>query len=219
LNNTLWRSDVVLSNTSDKVIQTTMSFISVGVASQPLAPVTLTLQPGETQRLVNVVADKWGVTDAVGILTFSTDPASSAFPIIQGESYDFSTSVRRFGQSMPALPESAAATAGQGQYMVGLRQDTGHWTAYWLFNPSTESGSYDLVYRGLDGTVLGQITGIKLPPGKSKLFRPSEHPIPAAGVPGGFTVQILVHSGKALAAGQVVNLTTNDPAYILGTTR
>jgi hypothetical protein len=196
-----------------------VSFASVGVASQTLAPITVTLQPGETQRLANVVADKWGVTDAVGILTFDTDPASPAFPVVQGESYDFSTSVRRFGQSMPALADTDAAVAGQGHYMVGLRQDASHWTAFWLFNPSTDFGTYDLVYRGLDGSVLGQITGFHLPPGKSKLFRPSEHPIPAAGVDGGFTVQILVHNGKALAAGQVVNLSTNDPAYIVGTTR
>ncbi|HEY8022314.1 MAG TPA: PKD domain-containing protein, partial [Thermoanaerobaculia bacterium] len=219
LNGTLWRSDMVLSNPSAQAIQTTVSFASVGVASQTLAPITVTLQPGETQRLANVVADKWGVTDAVGILTFDTDPASPAFPVVQGESYDFSTSVRRFGQSMPALADTDAAVAGQGHYMVGLRQDASHWTAFWLFNPSTDFGTYDLVYRGLDGSVLGQITGFHLPPGKSKLFRPSEHPIPAAGVDGGFTVQILVHNGKALAAGQVVNLSTNDPAYIVGTTR
>jgi len=218
LNGTLWRSDAVLSNTTDKVIQTRVSFLGVGVTSQTLAPITVTLQPGETQRLANVVADKWGVTDAVGILTFETDASSTGFPIIQAESYDFSQAVRRFGQAMPALSDDDAAAAGQGNYLVGLRQDATHWTAYWLFNPSSDFGSYDLIYRGLDGTMVGKLSA-NLPPGKSKLFRPSEHPIPAAGVQGGFTVQVLVKSGKALAAGQVVNLSTNDPAYILGTTR
>ncbi len=220
LNNTIWRSDLVLANTSAQAIQTTVSYISAGLGNQTLAPVTLTLQPGETQRLANVVADKWGVTDAVGTLTLETDAASSAFPLVQAESYDFSQSVRRFGQSMPALSDADAAGTGQGNYMVGLRQDATHWTALWLFNPSTtDAGTYDLVYRGLDGTVLGQTSGLRLPAGKTKLIRPSEHPLPAAGVTGGFTVQILVHSGKILSAGQVVNLTTNDPAYIVGATR
>jgi len=35
----------------------------------------------------------------------------------------------------------------------------------------------------------------------------------------GFTVQVLVKGGKVLAAGQVINNRTNDPAYIRGETR
>ncbi len=219
LSNTLWRSDIVVSNPTSQVIQTTLSFLRVGLSSAPLAPVTLTLQPGETQRLANVVSDKWGVSDGVGTLIVDTDSSTSGLPLVQGESYDFSTGVRRFGMSMPALSSSEAASAGQGHYMVGLRQDAMHWTAFQLINPSDVYGKYDIIYRALDGTVLGKLTDFGLPPGKSKLFRPSEHPIPAAGVDGGFTVQILVKTGQALAAGQVVNLSTNDPAYIVGTTR
>jgi hypothetical protein len=218
LGNTLWRSDLVLSNTTSQVITTSMTFLRVGLASSPLAPVTLTLQPGETRRLANVLADKWGLTDAVGTLILDTDTSTSGLPVVQGENYEFSTGVRRFGLTMPALSANEAAGAGQGQYLVGLRQDAMHWTTFQLINPSDAYGTYDLVYRALDGTELGRISGLGLPPGKSKFFRPSDHPIPAAGVTGGFTVQILVKTGQALAAGQVVNLTTNDPAYIVGTT-
>ena len=44
-------------------------------------------------------------------------------------------------------------------------------------------------------------------------------PLPAAGVQDGFTVQIVVNSGKVLSAAQVVNNDTNDPSYILGEVR
>jgi hypothetical protein len=63
--------------------------------------------------------------------------------------------------------------------------------------------------------------------GKLRQFSPSQHPFKATGkgknktanVAGGFTIQIVVKSGKALAAAQVVNNKTNDPFYVQGETR
>jgi PKD repeat protein len=214
-----WQSDVVLSNTSDKVILTDMTFLRVGFNSQPEQTVKVTLQPGETRRLVDVVADEWGIDDAVGMLIFDSDSQSAVFPVVQGESYDNSHPARRFGQSMAAFTDASAAGPGQGHYLAGLRQEADYRTTLWLYNPSDQAGLYDLVYRKLDGTVLGRLDGVTLGAGKAKQVRPSDHPIPTGRIADGFTVQVLVRTGKVLAAGQVVNNATNDPAYISGEKR
>ena len=48
---------------------------------------------------------------------------------------------------------------------------------------------------------------------------PSQHPLKKAGVPGGFTVEVVVKSGTALAAAQVVRAGSNDPAFIAAEVR
>ena len=103
--------------------------------------------------------------------------------------------------------------------MVGLRQDATHRTTFWLFNPGTTTALYDVVYRGLDGAVIGTIPGVQLGAGKLRQFSPNQHALPAAGVQNGFTVQIVVKGGKVLSAAQVVNNGTNDPSYIQGEVR
>jgi len=219
LNNTLYQTDVVLSNPLAQAIAVDLTFTAVGVSSLPQTPVRVTLQPGESQRLANVIADKWHITDQVGFLSFQSPTADGPLPRLTGESYDNANPARRFGQSMIPQSDQEAAGVHQGQVLVGLRQGSSWRTTIWLMNPSTEQGLYDVIYRKLDGTILGRFTSLPLGPGKMKQIRPSEHPLGGLSIEDGFTVQVLVKGGKVLAAGQVINNRTNDPAYIRGETR
>jgi hypothetical protein len=163
------------------------------------------------------VAGQWNVTNGIGVLTVkSTSP--TLFPVVQGESYDNTNPAKRFGQAMTAVTDADAAGSGQGSYLVGLRQDSGHRTTLWLFNPGTTQAEYDLVYRALDGSVIATTKGVLLGGGKLKQVSPSQHPLPTAGAANGFTLQVVVKSGKVLSAAQVVNNATNDPSYIQGET-
>lgn len=220
LNNSIWQSDIVLSNTGSGVALTDMWFTPVGANSNPTQKVTLTLQPGETERLVNVIADKWGVTNAAGVLTLDSDAPQNIFPVVQGESYDNAKPAKKFGQTIPSFTDADAAGAGRAHYLVGLRQDAKHRTTYWLFNPGTTTAEYEIVYLGLDGKPLeGATINVTLGAGKARQMSPGQHPLPKQGVKDGFTVRINVKSGKVLSAGQVVNNATNDPAYVKGELR
>lgn len=218
INNTKWQTDLVVANTSTGVALTDVTFTRAGVTAQTTTPVRLTLQSGETQRLENIVATKWNIKDSVGVLTIESDSPNSVFPIVQGESYEttHSNAGMRFGQFMAAFTDEDAAGPGQAHYLVGLRQDASSRTTYWLYNPSNEPGSYDLIYRALNGTELGRIAAASLGAGKLRQLSPSQHPLPAAGASGGFTVQVVVRSGKVISAAQVINNKTNDPAYVQG---
>ncbi len=219
LNKSVWQSDLVLSNTTDQVILTDISFTPVGVLSTPTGKVRLTLQPGETQRVEDVVNRNWSIRDAVGVLTIESDSPNKVYPIVQGESYENTRPEHRFGQFMAAQSDKDAASAGKGQYLVGLRQSDKYRTTVWLFNPSNETGDYDLVYRALDGRELGRIPNIRLNAGRMRQFSPSAHPLPVAGVQDGFTLEVVVRSGKVMTSAQVINNRTNDPAYIQGQTQ
>ncbi|HSK75134.1 MAG TPA: hypothetical protein VLQ45_01645, partial [Thermoanaerobaculia bacterium] len=218
-NNTLWQSDVVLSNTSNEVVLTDMRFTPVGLNSVTTPVVKLTLPAGTTERLANVIADKWGIKDSAGVLVLDSDALKGVFPVVQGESYDNSKPAKRFGQTLPAFTDENAAVPGKSHYLVGLRQDAKSRTTYWLYNPGTTTGEYDIIYRALDGSILGRIDSVRLGAGKARQVSPSQHPLPSAGAAGGFTVQFVVKSGKVLSAAQVVNNATNDPAYVQGELR
>jgi hypothetical protein len=211
----VWKTDVVLTNTTDQPLSTVMTFTRVGWNSTPEHPITVNLGAGETKRLVDVVADQWKIGNATGLLTFTSTGALGVFPIIQGESYDDAHAFQ-FGQAISPFADSDAAGVGQTDYLVGLRQGSGYRAQVWLFNPGPDTGTYDLIYRGLDGSILGRINGFTVGSGIIRQLRPVDHPIPAGGVTGGFTVQVVVRTGKVLAAGQVVNTRTNDPAYVSG---
>jgi PKD repeat protein len=219
LNHSTWQTDVVLSNTANEVVLTDITFTGTGVTTEPTSTVHLTLQPGETRRLSDVIGQQWGIRNTVGVVTLDSNAPGGVFPIVQGESYENTNPNKRFGQSMPALTEARAAGANASQYLVGLRQDAKNRTTLWVFNPGSQPGVYDIVYLGLNGQELGRIENVAMGPGKLRQFSPSQHKLPAAGVTGGFTIQVRVKSGKVLATAQVINNVTNDPAYIQGETR
>jgi PKD repeat protein len=222
LNNSTWQTDLLLSNINTQAVTADVTFTSVGLTSVPTTPVRVTLQPGQTERLENVIAGRWNIRNAVGVLTVSSTSPNGIFPIAQGESYESTNTdpAKRFGQSMTALSDADAAGAGHSQYLVGMRQDAKNRTTIWIFNPDSVTAEYDILYRPLGGGApLGTVPGVRLGAGKMRQFSPSQHPIPAAGVANGFTVEIVVKSGKVLSSAQVINNLTNDPAYIQGEAR
>ncbi|HVR08111.1 MAG TPA: hypothetical protein VMW75_08690, partial [Thermoanaerobaculia bacterium] len=218
--NGAWQTDVVLANTSSQPASVTLTFTRTGVQGSTTAPVTLTLNAGDTQRLSNAIAGKWNLNNVVGVITVTSSVANGVYPIVQAESYNNAQPANRFGQSMTAFSDSDAAKVGQTDYLVGLRQDATHLTTFWVFNNSTtDYGVYDIVYRGLDGSVLGTLSNLTLPPGKVHNFLPTQHPLPGGTVPNGFTVQVVVKNGTALSAAQVLTTSTGDPAYVQGVAR
>jgi PKD repeat protein len=215
-----WQTDVVLANTGTGPMSLSLTFTRIGVTAPTTAPVTLTLNPGDTQRLSNAIAGKWNLSNVVGVITVTSTGANGVYPIVQAESYNNAQPANRYGQTMAAFSDANQAIVGQAHYLVGLRQDTNHLATVWVFNNSTtDTGIYDIVYRGLDGTVLGTVSNLTLPPGKVKALLPNQHPLPAGGVTGGFTVQVVVKHGTVLSAAQVLTTSTGDPAYVQGAAR
>ncbi len=219
-NNALFVTDVVLSNPTTQVMQVEMKFRGLGVDSPELGPVDITLLPNETQRIEDVIFDRFNLHDTVGFLTFDSEGAGGLFPLIHGEVYQDSGPQARYGLFMPSRRDAEIAGVGQQLVLSGLRQlaeDSN--TSLLLFNPAEESALCDLVYYGLGGQELGRITNYTVSPGGMRQINPSRHPLPAGGVTGGFSVVVEVKAGSLMGGAQVVINRTNDPAYISAAVR
>src|SRR6185436_710319 len=148
---------------------------------QPTDVIHETLQPGETHRLADVIGTKWNIRNGVGVLTIDSNAPGDQFPVVQGESYENTNPAKRYGQTLPALTDAQAAGPGQGQYLVGLRQDAKYRTTFWLFNPSDQIGQYDVIFRNLDGVELGRLANVGLAPGKLRQLNQLQLPVCLSG--------------------------------------
>jgi len=213
----LFRTDAVLFNPTSQVVLTEMTYRNVGITSAPTDTITLSLQPGETRRLQNVVFSDWALTNAVGILTFKSNSPTSQYIVAYGETYDDTHPQSRYGQSMPSLSLKDVAKAGQTQVLTGLVDNASTRTVLWLFNPTTDATTVDLTYRALDGRVLGTRTGYSVPAGVVRQISNGTNPIPA-NFSEAFTVEVAVKVGSVMSSAQVIINGNSDPTYIPGQT-
>ncbi len=211
-----WKTDLVLANTTAEPLAVSLSFTPLGAAGTPTAPLRVTLTPGTTQRLADVLKKQWGLSSA-GVLTLESDPAGGPLPAAFAESFRSPLGGKRFGHSMTALREGDAAGEGRIHTLAGLRQSAESSTTVWVLNAGAVTGEYDAIYRDLDGAELGRIS-VRLPPGRVRQLSPTQHPLPEGGPAGVFTVEIRVRTGKVLAAAQTVSSATGDSIYMPGVT-
>lgn len=217
LNDSVFQSDLVLTNTSDEMINVDVTFTGAGFFTEPTEAIQEPLPPGSTTRLVDVISE-WDEVGGVGVLRLTSDSPSGIHPLVQGESYEVSNPDEIYGQFMPALTRDDAAVPGQPVSLVGLRQDAdflaGTRSTVWLYNPEDRPASYRLRYFDHSGRELGTDEQ-RLPRGKLRQVNPGHHLLPEGGAPEGFVLRVEVESGALLVAGQVVN-DFNDPAYLVG---
>ncbi|HEX4964310.1 MAG TPA: PKD domain-containing protein [Thermoanaerobaculia bacterium] len=207
-----WQTDLLLSNVGDQPAQASVRLTKVG--TKPGQAVSISVPAGVTLRQENVLLSKFSLKSGIGMLTVSSTSPNGVYPIVKAESFDNTNPQKRFGQGIVALTDADAADTSHKLVLVGLRQDGLNKTTLWLFNPSGVAGLYDLVYRDINGNVLGTLQNVKAPAGQLVQIGPTQHPIRKPGTPYGVSVEVVVKSGKALAAAQVVRNGSNDPAYV-----
>jgi PKD repeat protein len=205
-------TDVLLANPDNVPMQVQMAFVNTLVSVPSPAPVTLTLAPGTTTRILDVLHSQWNIAKStVGTLIFTSPAAADGiYPIIRGESY--STSLSPASRVGSVIPAQGAGPAGN-LTLLNLQKDSSHLTTLWFFNTSPTVATFNVVYLNSSGNVLGAKRGIQLGPGKMGRLRPADHPIPAS-VPGGFTVLVRPIAGTLLAAGLVQNTATGGTTYV-----
>jgi hypothetical protein len=220
LTNSLWVTQLVLFNSTSQEMPVTLRFVHAGLTAGSEDPVALTLGPGETRRLLDPLFELWGLSDSAGVVVVQSPGVGGVYPVAQLETFDDQVGgdglPRRYGQYVTPRDASHVATGSRKQVLVGLRQDEEFRTVLWLYSPS--GGHVDLVYRALNGAVLGTISNYPLGPGGARQVAPSQHALPAE-FAGRFTVEVKLRDGDVLSAAQVVNNANNDPAYITGETR
>ena len=214
-----WQTDLLFANVGDQSAQVTFSYAKgIGqAATKAASPVTLAA--GESRRIDNALLTQLGVNNGTGVLTISSTSAGDVYPVAAADTYDNTNAQKRFGQRIPALSDADAAAAGQALALAGLRQGAGNVATLWIFNPSGAAGQYNVICRGLDGKVLSTRTALKVAAGQVRQLTGADFGIKQNRGANGFSVEIAVTSGSAVAAAQVSRKGSTDPAYIVGARR
>jgi PKD repeat protein len=220
LTSSVWVTQAVLFNPADQPMPVSLRFVHAGLGVGSEDPVTVTLAPGETQRMLDPLFALWGLTDSAGVVVVESVGVGGVYPAAQLETFDDQLGddglPRRYGQYVASRNASHVATGNRKQILVGLRSDEQFRSVLFLFSPS--GAHVDLVYRSMEGAVLGTLENFPLSPGGARQVSPSQHPLPTD-FTGRFTVEVRLRDGDVLSAAQVVNNANNDPAYITGESR
>jgi hypothetical protein len=211
LNGSLWESTLVLFGPSKTETEVQLTFIRTGVAGRTNT-VTVTLQPGETTRIEDVLDTKWGIRDSQGVLEIVSNGPSGSHPVALLELYDNSQPDKRYGQTMRARNLADASGPGEKQVLLGLASDAAYRSVLWFYAPEGKAVA-DLVYRDLtaEHKVLGTISNFTVMGGGTRAVAPSGHPL--GSYKGRFTVEVLVKEGKLVSGAQTTNSLNNDPAF------
>jgi hypothetical protein len=160
----LWRGDVWIFNPSTTQSATVSIYMLLRNQGNPNPAVrTITVNPGETRYLPDVVYNTFGLDNTYGGLrVISTIPV-----VVSGRSYDANVTVTgkaqgTAGQFFSGVPADLAIGLGDSTDIIGLDQDNYQTTGLWRSNLAfVETTGYpvDLTVSRIDsnGTVLGSI--------------------------------------------------------------
>ena len=215
-NGSRWRSDLTVANLGETARTPHVALFPEGSG----VPVALdsTLEPGAAYRITDVVAALLGPQAAAkGYLLVSAAPGEQ-LPVIAARTATGAAS-GTFGQSIPTFETADLVAAGWRGCIAGIsgsaRSDTGFRTNLGLINTSeTSSASMDLHLYGLDGSEIGTLRGLTLPPGGSSQFSlfPS---LGLGGVDVSGSLVVGVRSGGPVAVyASVVDNRTQDPVLV-----
>lgn len=211
-------SDLHVLNPGKAPLAVRLTLVAPG-GGDPIPCGARVVEPQAAWSTVDARRRLCGNADAAGVLVASFDDGAEG-PVIASIDTVVAVDGNRFARTSPTSHEGDAALPGQAQHLVGLRQNANSRTALWLFNPSTDPGEYDVIYRALDGAELGVIPAVRIGSGKLRQLSPNQHPAPAtAASTGGFTVEIVVRSGALISFGIVVDDTVAAPTITAGETR
>jgi len=161
----LWRGDVWIFNPSTTQSATVSIYMLLRNQGNPNPAVrTITVNPGETRYLPDVVYNTFGLDNTYGGLrVISTIPV-----VVSGRSYDANVTVTgkaqgTAGQFFSGVPADLAIGLGDSTDIIGLDQDNYQTTGLWRSNLAfVETTGYpvDLTVSRIDsnGTVLGSIS-------------------------------------------------------------
>jgi hypothetical protein len=215
-----WRSDAwVFNPDTTKPAAVTIYFLQRGESNPtPTTVGPITIAPGETKELVDLVLNTFG-KNGYGALRFVSDNPV----LVTGRVYDENVVTNKgagtAGQFFAGLPAQQAIASGQSTEIIGLAQDSaGVWRTNFGFVETTGNAASVLVELiAGDATVLATWTpgGADAVGGYgAQQFSITKIPNAPPGVNLRLRVSVTSGSGKVLAFGSRVDNRTGDPSTV-----
>jgi hypothetical protein len=215
-----WRSDAwVFNPDATKAAKVTIYFLQRGESNPtPAVAGPLTIAPGETKELADVVLATFG-KEGYGALRFLSDNPVFVTGRIYDENVVTSKGAGTAGQFFAGLPATQAIGAGQATDVVGLAQDAqGVWRSNFGFVETTGK-AVTVAVELLDSK--GVLLASWIPGGSEALggygaqqFAISKIPSAPQGVNQRVRVRATAGSGKLLAFASRIDNRTGDPSTV-----
>ncbi len=152
-----WRSDTWIYNPSESATATVeVEFLQRDSANHSPPSQTVSVAPGETRELLDVVLSLFGLDNAYGALRFVSDLEV----VVTGRVYDANVQTNlgtgTAGQFFAALPAAMAIGLDQGTDLFGLAQDVdGTWRSnFGLVETSATAVTVEVSARDASGALL-----------------------------------------------------------------
>jgi hypothetical protein len=210
-----WRTDVWALNCSATETATVeVSFLVRNADNSDPATETVTIGPGETLELVDVMQSLFGLDGVFGALRFVADREVVVTGRIYDENVQTSSGTGTAGQFFAALPADLAISEGKETDLIGLAQDGAEtWRSNFGFvettgNPATvevglfagdgtaeASTAYELAAFGVSQVSISNIGG---PPGENQRIQ----------------VRVTGGAGRVLTFASRIDNRTGDPSTV-----
>ena len=205
-----WRTDMRVFNGGLSSQNATLTFFRQGQA--PLTQ-SLVISAGEIRTLDSIVKSLFGVSDAGGAVHVST--ASNSNLVVSGRTYN-ATSNGTFGQFIPAVTAAESVTTGDRPLQILQIEDSVRYrTNIGIAETTGKPAGVDVEIH-LPDTKVTPIFHVDLAANDFQQFNPFR----ALGLENVYNARVSVRvttgDGKVTAYGSVVDMSTNDPAFMPG---
>lgn len=211
---TVWRSDVWIFNPSTAEASVEISYLQLGAENLDPARRAVTVAPGETKEVLDIVGTLFGLDNSFGAARF----VSSRPVVVTGRIYDANVVTNRgtgtAGQFFAALPAEAAIRRGMAADVIGAAQDAaGIWRTNFGFVETTgSSATIDVQRLDASGVVLARKTYVL------RGREPRQFSILDIGGPAGtnqrLNFRVIDGDGRILTFGSRIDNRTGDPSTI-----
>lgn len=210
---TTWRSDVVLHNPSGGVAAVELVFLKSGEDNSNPAAHPVTVPPGSSVALADVVAQPFGESESTGAILIRSD-----VPLMVNSKTFNDSPDGPFGQGIPGFPLSDALTTGAEARLIQLSRSpsasTGSRTNVGFAEAGGIGTQLEVSLFAGSGQVLGTVPVTLLPYEHRQINDIFAH-VTEGSVSDGFAVIRARSPGAAFFAyASVVDNNSGDPIYI-----
>ncbi len=201
LNSTVWRTDLVVVNTTTQTARVNVELIGEITA----APISLSVGAGASQRITDVVGDGGFQIEGSGALRLTASVPVISLARVYNQAADGT-----FGQVMPAVPANEGLRGNEVGWLPMLAGSEGFRTNVGLVNPNDMMQRVRLSYRTAEGIELDTDL-VTLDPGEWRQLGK----VLGTQTPSGFVrVHVSEGQGPVLVYGSVVDNATGDPTTV-----
>lgn len=165
-NNTQWGTDLAVLNRTGATARLFLSFLAAGRNNSSAVPTSMvTVPPGASVDLTNVVETRFGKTSAAGGIQVASDVSSL---LITSRTFNSGGGNGTFGQAIPGESPEDGLLLGQTGLLIQLSGSTdpasGFRTNVGFLNGSASTVKVEVTLRGGDGAALGAAKEYTLQP-------------------------------------------------------